>query len=569
MDRINPDFVQQGSSARTQLIETKLQSITTAVVDLKQNRFIADFGVLNRITDLDQLVQQYQTDMETLSAKMVQRGFKDFGDEGALRRSIHAVEEVEFPYDRTYMLTLRRNEKDFIIRKDPKYLEKFNQNTQRFRDHLAALDVSIEQESVRNIILDHLADYQAKFAALVAIEQAIGLDQNSGLQGQLNHTSIALEENLSALEQVVMSHSDASIANVQALLIIVLIAVLLIGVFLTLFLSKRLSRPIVAIKTRIMSLAAGEFPKKFQKLTGGELGKAEDAFNDLLDRLKHASNFAVAVGQGELDAHYDERFSKDVLATSLLEMRGKLHASAEQESQQSWSNKLTAQFGDLMRQHGADTRQLCSKFISQLVTQLGANQGTIFTVNNSAEGEAVLEQQGCYAYDRQKYLQKQIYKGEGLVGQCWQEEELIFVTDVPANYVNITSGLGSATPRCIAIIPMKTNEEVVGVIEIASFRVLETYKIELLQKVAENLGATLASIQVNEETTRLLNQHKELTENLGVQEEELRQQQEEIQAKAEELSHRLQESECDLIAKDEVIEQLRAKLVEQEQVLLN
>ena len=82
-----------------------------------------------------------------------------------------------------------------------------------------------------------------------------------------------------------------------------------------------------------------------------------------------------------------------------------------------------------------------------------------------------------YAYDRRKHLKKTIKPGEGLVGRCIQEGDTIFLTDVPKDYVKIKSGLGQDDPRSLLIVPMKLNENVIGVIEIASLEVFENFQI--------------------------------------------------------------------------------------------
>jgi GAF domain-containing protein len=104
-----------------------------------------------------------------------------------------------------------------------------------------------------------------------------------------------------------------------------------------------------------------------------------------------------------------------------------------------------------------------------------------------------IELVACYAYDRKKYVHKTIQLGEGLVGQAVQEADTIYLTDVPANYVQITSGLGQATPTALLIVPLKLNDTVLGVIELAFFQPLETYQITLVEKLAENMASAVAS----------------------------------------------------------------------------
>ncbi|HEX8529843.1 MAG TPA: GAF domain-containing protein, partial [Cytophagales bacterium] len=166
-----------------------------------------------------------------------------------------------------------------------------------------------------------------------------------------------------------------------------------------------------------------------------------------------------------------------------------------------------------------------------------------FIINDEA-GDPFLELKACYAWDKKKYLEQKVYPGEGLTGQSWQEGELIYMTDVPDHYVQITSGLGEANPRSILIVPLKVNEQIYGIVEMASFNAFAPYQIEFVVKVAESIASTVAAAKVNERTQRLLEESQMLTEQMRAQEEEMRQNMEELQATQEEMSRAQRDTEA-------------------------
>jgi methyl-accepting chemotaxis protein len=104
----------------------------------------------------------------------------------------------------------------------------------------------------------------------------------------------------------------------------------------------------------------------------------------------------------------------------------------------------------------------------------------------------------CYGYDRKKFLDKRIELVEDLVGQCVLEQDTIFITDIPKNYVHITSGLGDATPRSIYISPLRIDEKVFSVTELASLDVLNTNKIEFINRLPENVASSIKNVKDSE-----------------------------------------------------------------------
>ncbi len=259
-------------------------------------------------------------------------------------------------------------------------------------------------------------------------------------------------------------------------------------------------------------------------------------YTDILSnrkKIKQATEWINGIAKGEqLEIQQDQT---NQLSGAVKNLQSELIKFRTKEEKRTWQAEGLAKFGELLRTYNDNMKDFGFHIISETIKYVGGNQGAIFLVVKEDEQE-YLDMFGCYAYERRKQANKRIEKGEGLVGQCLQEKDLIYITDVPEQYVKITSGLGHALPRQILILPLINNEKMVGAIEIASFKVLEDYQIEFLKDLAKNIAASISIIQVNESTQHLLEDSQKMANELQANEEEMRQNMEEMEATQEEMA---------------------------------
>jgi methyl-accepting chemotaxis protein len=245
--------------------------------------------------------------------------------------------------------------------------------------------------------------------------------------------------------------------------------------------------------------------------------------------------FADDISQGNLKAQYELEGTDD-LGNSLMNMRTSLVEASDREEKERFTNIGLATIGEILRNNVSDLSKLCDEVISELVSYMNANQGGIFILTEGdSEKAQYLELMASRAFDRKKYQEKHIDVGQGLVGQAYLEKESILLNDIPDNYVNITSGMGASNPRSILIVPLKSNEDIVGVIELASFSKFSKVDVDFLEKVGESIASTVLSAKVNQKTVKLLEESEMMTEQMQAQEEEMRQNMEELQATQEEM----------------------------------
>ena len=257
-------------------------------------------------------------------------------------------------------------------------------------------------------------------------------------------------------------------------------------------------------------------------------------------------DFIENLRQGNLETSLTNVDENDKLSQSLNRLRDYLIKNRKEEEQRrveeeqrNWVTQGLAQFGEILRGNNDNLEELSYNIIKYLVSYLRINQGGVFLLNNTGdEAEKVFEMTSCVAFDRKKFADKIVKWGEGLIGRCAQEKQTIYITDIPDDYINITSGLGDSNPRSILIVPLKVNEEIHGVIELASFKEFQSFEIGFVEKTAESIASTISTVKINIQTTNLLKETQMQAEKMQQQEEELRQNLEEMQATQEESDRR-------------------------------
>lgn len=354
--------------------------------------------------------------------------------------------------------------------------------------------------------------------------------------------------------------------------LIILLTILGLGSYLVIIFNFSLIQyyvvtPINKISKAAQQIALGNININISHQIKDGLGMIVNSINTLTGNLRKAAEFTVKIGQGDFDAKYDVVVAegideKDNLALALMNMRDRLKEVAEDDKKRNWATEGYAKFGEILRDNSIDLKALSDHIISSLVKYLGANQGSLFIVNDLNPSDTYLELIACYAWNRKKYLQKKISLGEGLAGQVWQEGESIYMTDVPENYVMITSGLGESVPRSILIVPLKINETIFGVIEVAAFHTFEKNTIEFVEKLGESIASTISGVKINARTKKLLEESQQQSEELKAQEEEVRQNMEEMTATQEELQRKEMESQK-LLAQSKLQEEKLRKNMEE------
>jgi HAMP domain-containing protein/CheY-like chemotaxis protein/signal transduction histidine kinase len=293
----------------------------------------------------------------------------------------------------------------------------------------------------------------------------------------------------------------------------------------------------------------------------------------LTTQLRAISEVSTAVTQGDLTRSIAVQAAGEVaeLKDTINQMIENLAETTRKNSEQDWLNSNMARFTGML-QGERDLETVSRLIMSELTPLVGAQHGAFFMME-SPDGEGddfELRLIASYGYKQRKNVPTKFKIGEGIVGQSALELKPILITQAPDDYVRITSGLGEAAPVNVIVLPVLFEEQVLAIVELASFQRFAPVQQTFLEQLAETIGVVLNTIQANMRTEELLVQSQGLTQELQSQSEELQAQQEELQQTNKELEEQaasLKASEELLQTQQEELQQTNEELEEKAQLL--
>jgi HAMP domain-containing protein/signal transduction histidine kinase/DNA-binding response OmpR family regulator len=279
---------------------------------------------------------------------------------------------------------------------------------------------------------------------------------------------------------------------------------------------------------------------------------------NLTTQVRAIAEVATAVTKGDLTRSIKVEASGEVAALkdNINEMIRNLKDTTLKNSEQDWLKTNLAKFSRML-QGQKDLLTVGRLILSELAPVVSAQHAVFYILDTSTE-TAELSLLAGYAHQGQGAVGSRLRMGEGLVGQCALEKQKILLTNVPPDYIRISSGLGDAAPQNIIVLPVVFEGQVKGVLELASFERFNPTHQAFLDQLCESIGIVLNTIEANMRTEDLLKQSQSLARELGSRQEELQKTNQELEEKAGLLAHQNQEVE----SKNREVEQARQALEE-------
>jgi HAMP domain-containing protein/signal transduction histidine kinase/CheY-like chemotaxis protein len=279
---------------------------------------------------------------------------------------------------------------------------------------------------------------------------------------------------------------------------------------------------------------------------------------NLTTQVRAISDVASAVTKGDLTQmiRVEAKGEVEELKDTINQMIANLKQTTLRNQEQDWLKSNLAKFTQML-QGQKDLNTVTRRILSELAQVVNAQKGMFYILEQDDNFKSPkLKLFSAYAFGEEVKVAKEFALGEGLVGQCAIEKERILLTNVPKNYIKISSGLGKASPVNLIVLPVLFEKEIKAVIELASFDTFSETHLDFLSQLTESIGIVLNTIEANTRTESLLVQSQSLTE-------ELRRTNEELQDKA----HLLVKQKEEVEAKNKEVEEARLSLEEKAEQL--
>jgi PAS domain-containing protein len=349
---------------------------------------------------------------------------------------------------------------------------------------------------------DSFKNFETSYREYAKKTHEIGLNPELGLISIINKSYKKIAYRLEQSVEIIDKEKRKTERYVFGSTALVILIVVAFNLFVSRFFLNSTRNFIDSVIEHITDLGKGTF-SKFRKsnypLETHRLLISLESFSNKLINAINVSN-TLASGRTSFELKKEEQFEAFYsniikIKENIDDLNQKVREERKKQTNMLWIKSGIEKLTDVMRREYDNPLLHASEVVNMLVKFLNIPVGAIYNIKEE-NGKKYVEMMASFAYGKEKLLYQKIAIGEGVVGTAAAEKKTLNLTSVPEGYFNIISGFGEARPKNILVSPIKLNEEIYGVFELASLTRFKQEEIEFVEEVCRTVAYSFAISKV-------------------------------------------------------------------------
>ncbi|MDF3078988.1 MAG: histidine kinase [Sphingobacteriaceae bacterium] len=341
--------------------------------------------------------------------------------------------------------------------------------------------------------------------------------------------------------------------NIVVLALIILLVIVLIS-----FSIRNIASLLNEIRDGAEKISRGDLNFRLQVHTDDAIGGLTKSIKAIKANTAALAQAADSIGKGDFSVAITPRSSEDILGNAIVKMKDDLQEFSRESAEKIWVQTGLSMINDSVR-GDRSLNELSFSVMNCLVPYLEAQVGALY---NNSTNQRLLFTAG-YAIGAAENVPQEITIGETLIGQAARQMKAIYLDSIPEDFVKISTAIGEAAPRYIAVVPLIHNDVVEGVMEIGSFTPFSEAARKLVDQATVNIAIALQAAKSRERLQELFEETQAQSEELQAQHGEM----ENINSQLEAQTQSLQASEEELRVQQEELQQANQELEERSRLL--
>ncbi len=526
------EFFITDESKKLKIIQNEFKKIDTILNEIIENKITAEINLIKNILKLKKIFSKKKELFSKIKEKLKIIGNEKHG----LKGEIYEIDKSFNDFENDILIEkiffiLKYEKNKFLTDRKKEHIINFNKNYEqllyKYNSFISENKSFFNAENKQ--FFKNILKYKRLFISLIKEVRDLGSFKKNGLKNSFYKENLDFNKKLENFTEIYFKKREKETEKIIIKSLLIVIFLIFLMVFFAYSFLNTNYHSIMKIKNYLKEINLGNYNiKKIKSKKRNEISDIILSVNKLMDLFNNIKIFVTEIGNGNFDVKYEKKAKNDIIANSLLQMKNNLKKLENNRKKDKikdekilWARHGLEKLINILRQN-KNIKDLSNEILSAVVEYLKANQGGLYIYNDENKNDIHIDLIAAYAYSRSRYKKNKILLNEGLIGSCVLEKKTIFLKKVPEKYFKISSGLGKSKPKCLLIVPIKIEEKIFGVLELASFEYFKEHEIKFLENIAKNIASTLESAKINEKTKKLLKESQKKSDLMKIQEEEMK-----------------------------------------------